>query len=159
MAFRAFSLRDHVALMTPEASGGTAVKGLDRRLLSGNKLNVDPGAGADHMAGFGETPFGIIRKMNKPKWNIEGVSADELRIALRHVGEIGGPAFTINVIAKRPGSALWHLRCVGCELGEGGEWGVDDNGAIGKMGGPCMDVLYSVNNSPFKSIYAKIHGR
>jgi hypothetical protein len=156
---RGFSFRDHVVNFTPEASFGTAVQGVDRRLLSGNKFSFDPGAGADHLPGFGELPFAVIRKANKPKWSAEGISADELRATTRHCGEIGGPPFTINIVVARPGAAVWHLRLKGCEFGEGAGWSVDDNGAMDKLGGPCLDILYGINGGALRSIYAKIHGR
>ncbi len=146
-----FSFADHTVKITP--TRGTIRS--DYRLLSGNKIAIDPGAGADHMPGMGELPYAIVQKANKPKFSLEGIAADEVGLVREHVGGIGGNPFAVMIIVQRPGIEMVRWKIVGCTIGEGGGWGADDNGATDKIGGPCLNLLYSRGSNPFRSIFKK----
>lgn len=150
-----FSWRDHLvklaAVLGPNRS--------DLRLLSGSKITIDPGSGAEHMEGFGELPFAIVRKSNKPKFSLDGMAADEIGLAREHVGGIGGYPFTITIVVTRPGITSVTWKIVRGEIGEGAGWNADEKGALDKFGGPCMDLLYARGNAKPVSIYAKRNPR
>jgi hypothetical protein len=148
-------LRSYVVKITPERGPNA---GKPYRIMSGDKITLDPGAGADHMAGFGQGPFAVVVKSSKPKATVDNIAADELQAVLAHVGGIGGYPFTLSCVSKRPGIASRTFSVSGMEIGEGGDVNVDDAGSKGKLGGPAMDIKYAVGNAPLRSIYAKPNG-
>lgn len=150
-----FSWPDHLVKIAPVLGPIRS----EKRLLSGNKITIDPGAGAEHMEGFGELPFAIVRKSNKPKFSLDGMAADEIGEVRTHVGGIGGYPFTITIVVQRPGITMVTWKIVRGEIGEGAGWNADEKGATDKLGGPCMDLLYARGNARPVSIYARRHAR
>lgn len=151
-----FSFRDHVVKGTTAAG---PLAGKPYRFLSGNSIEVDAGAGADHMPGFGEMPYAIIRKSNKPKIKLGGMAADEVQSFVRRCGGIGGSKFTISIVVKRPGIATRTLICKDCEISGGAGWKGEEAGATSDLEAICMDILYGIGNEKPRSIYAKVNGK
>jgi hypothetical protein len=143
-----FSFKDHtVKLVRPDAQ--------EKRLYSGTKLGIDPGAKASVMKGFDPRPFGIVYGSADPKWSMDGLSAAEVQDAIEFTGRLYGPEFSISIVIARPGQVSRHLKIIGAAHGEGGNWDADEgSGATGKLGGPLLDILYAKGAAPLKSIYA-----
>jgi hypothetical protein len=152
-----FSFRDHLVIVTPilnAVAGGPITLGAPFRLLSGNKIALDPGASADHVPGFGELPFDIIRKSNKPKITLEGMDAVEVNAVLTRVGGIGGYKYLVSVVAQRPGVPMFTIKVLFCEWGGGGGYQGEEGGSTDKIESLGTDI--HMNG---KSIYARRHPR
>ena len=152
-----FSFRDHLVTVTPVlagAPGQPVTLGTAYRLLSGNKIALDPGASADHVAGFGELPFDIIRKSNKPKISLEGMDAVEVDAVRTRVGGIGGYKFFVSVVAQRPGVPMFTIKVMFCEWSGGGGYQGEEGGSTDKIEALATDI--HMNG---RSIYARRHPR
>jgi len=151
-----FSFRDHLVTVTP-VSGVNA--GQPYRVLSGNKIGLDPGAKAKHVPGFSELPFDITRQSNEPKVSLEGMDADEVRAVREWVGNIGGDRFTISVVAQRPGTDQVRIRMIRCEWSGGGGWQAEEGGSMDKIEALAMDIHMAKGAAQLRSIYAQRHPR
>lgn len=151
-----FSFRDHLVTVTP-VSGANAGQSL--RILSGNKIGMDPGAKAKHVPGFSELPFDITRQSNEPKVSLEGMDADEVRAVREWVGNIGGDRFTISVVVQRPGTLQVRIRMIRCEWSGGGGWQGEEGGSTDKIEALAMDIHMAKGAAQLRSIYAQRHPR
>lgn len=151
-----FSFRDH--LVTVSAILATAPGGLTLgppfRLLSGNKIGIDPGPKAKHVPGFSELPFDITRQSNEPKITLEGMDAVEVAAVRNSVGGIGGFRYVVSVVAQRPGVPMFAIKCFPCEWSGGGGWQGEEGGSTDKIESLAIDIHFNG-----KSIYARRHPR
>jgi hypothetical protein len=146
-----FSFRDNLVQVTPV---GGQYGGQGFRLLSGNKIGLDPGAKAKQVPGFSEIPFDIVRQAAEPKITLEGMDAVEIDAVRNWVGGIGGSRYTISIVASRPGAPLFAIKVFQCEWSGGGGWNVDDAGSIDKIESLAKDIHFNG-----KSIFARRHPR
>ena len=153
----AASWRDFYVVVTP-VEGPNANKG--KRLLTGTKISVDPGAGADHFLGFGELPVDVIRKTNKPKVELSEMDNEETLAVIAYLRGIGGDRFTVSVVRQRPGFPTRRLSVVLCDLGDGTKvLEADEGGGKGTLQALARDIKYSPNiGTPLRSIYRKTNG-
>jgi hypothetical protein len=154
----AASWRDFLVTVAPIEGPNENV---ERRLLTGTKISVEPGAGADHFLGFGELPVDIIRKTNKPKGSLSEMDNEETLNTIAFLGGIGGARFIVSVVRQRPFFPTRRLQLVQCQLGDGTKvLDGDESGGKGALEVLCLDIKYSPNiQTPLRSIYAKTNGR
>jgi len=135
-----FSFRDHLVQVTPDAG---PFAGQPFRLLSGNDIEVDPGPKAKAVPGFSELPFAIVRQSAEPKIKLSGMDAVEVDAVRTQVGGIGGFAYTISVVASRPGVKPFRIKCGGCSWSGGGGWKADDNGSMSEVESLMLELKYN----------------
>lgn len=133
-----FSFRDHLVQVIPEA-GPNAFQ--PYRLLSGNSFELDPGASVEHVPGFSELPYDIVRKSNKPVIKMAGQDPEEV-IALRlWIGGIGGYPYQICCIASRPGFRTHTLRAFNCSVSGGMGWKAEEaSGSLTTFDSAAIDI-------------------
>jgi hypothetical protein len=154
----AASWRDYLVTITPN-EGPNRNKAV--RLLTGTKMSCDPGAGADHFLGFGELPVDIVRKTNKPKFELSDMDNEEVLKIVLYCGGIGGARFNISVVRQRLNYPTRRLLVNGCEFGDGMKiLEADESGGKGTIQCLSRDIKYSPNiATPLTSIYAQTNGR
>jgi hypothetical protein len=154
----AASWRDYLVTVTP-IEGPNVNKG--KRLLTGTKISLDPGVGADHFMGFGELPVDIIRKTNKPKVELSDMDNEETLAVILYLGGIGGNRFSVTIVRQRPGFPTRRLGVYDCQLGDGTKvLEADEGGGKGTLQALARNIKYSPNiSTPMKSIYALTTGR
>lgn len=131
------------------------------RLFTGTKISLDPGAGADHFLGFGEIPIDIVRKTNKPKFELSDMDNEETLAAIAFLRGIGGDRCSVSIVRQRPGYPTRRLLATLCELGDGTKvLEADEGGGKGTLQFLARDIKYSPKISqPLTSIFRQTNGR
>jgi hypothetical protein len=146
-----FSLKDHILTITKalDTELGVIPAGAPFRIKSATKLSFDDGGDADHLPGGVMLPLAIVRKMAKPKVEIdcsEGVELSRARVAVGGIGSDVLLSLTMARTGQIPRSFLWPgvwKSGGGIELDEGK--GFAPNKLV-ILATDCLEDLVSIYN-------------